>query len=63
MKIEIDGIKFAVIEHLGFQHSVGAYAVKVETEHGAKMAVKFRGSKKWRFWTVKDRLGIQEEKA
>ena len=52
--IEIDGTKYKVLDSLGFDHSIGAYAREVQTDSGPKMAVKQHG--RWRFWTTVDRI-------
>ena len=54
--IEIDGEKYNVEENLGFQPSAGVYAKQVRTKEGPRIAVKPRGGKIWRFWTVRDRV-------
>lgn len=50
MSIEIDGVKYKVIENLGFDHSRGQYAKVVLTENGENIAVRYPGSySKWQF--------------
>jgi len=51
-KIIIDGVKYEVVETLGFQG--GHYAKVVKTLDGEKTVVKYPGG--WRFWGVEDRL-------
>ncbi len=56
--IEIDGIKYKVIETLPY-HGIGKPSKMVKDLKGdERIAVKERG--KWRFWTVQDRLGIRK---
>ena len=55
-QIKIDGVPYAVLDNLGFQHSVGVYAKEVQTPEGPKMAVRSPGSNNWRFWIPTDRL-------
>lgn len=51
-KIEIDGVKYPVLENLGFQG--GYYAKLVYTETGHRVVIKKGG--KWAWHTVQDRL-------
>ena len=50
--ITVDGVKYKVIENMGYQ--AGYYAKIVETPDGEKVAVKRGGI--WTWWTAQDRL-------
>ncbi len=41
--IMIDGVAYPVIDRMGFQHSLGMYAVEVETPEGERIAVSTGG--------------------
>ena len=53
MKIEVDGKFYKVVETLPY-HGIGRAVIIVDDKE--KVVVKEVG--KWRFWTVKDRLGV-----
>lgn len=55
--ITVEGVKYKVIDNLGFNHDAGCYAKVVFTEHGERVAVRETGLKEWRFWKVKIRPG------
>lgn len=55
-KITVEGAAYTVLDTLGFQHSAGVYVKEVETSDGPRMAVRYPGSKVWRWWTVADRV-------
>lgn len=57
MKIEIDGVKYKVTEKLGFSHDVGHYCYFVERDGKEAMVIKL-SKDRYKFWTVKNRLGI-----
>lgn len=46
-KIEIDGVKYEVIEDLGYQHSRGVWAKEVMTENGTRVAFRASKTDKW----------------
>lgn len=54
--IEVDGANYKVLDNLGYQHSAGVYAKEVETESGARIAVRPRHGVSWRWWGAGDRV-------
>ena len=55
--IEIDGIRYRVIEDMGFNHDAGASSVVVDVNGRERVAV--REGKAWRFWTAADRVSVR----
>lgn len=54
--IEVEGIRYPVVENMGFSHSAGLYARMVRTPSGERVAVSFKARGPWRWWTAKDKL-------
>lgn len=57
LKVMIDGTEVTcpVVERLGFNHDIGAYAAVVVHDGGEKTAVKRPGGT-WRLWMPRDRV-------
>ena len=53
--IDIDGVRYKVLDNLGYQG--GHYAKEVATPDGPRKAVQQMRGGKWRFWGAEDRLG------
>jgi hypothetical protein len=53
--ITVNGVKYRVVENMGYQPSCGMYAKMVATPCGDRVAVKCWGGI-WRWWLVDDRL-------
>lgn len=55
--VEIEGIRYRVIEDMGFNHDVGGPSVVVDVNGCERAAVK--DGKAWRFWTAADRVSVR----
>lgn len=55
--VEIEGIRYRVIEDMGFNHDTGTYSVVLNVSGCERVAIK--DGRTWRFWTAADRVSVQ----
>jgi hypothetical protein len=59
MAITMNGVKYKVIDSLGYNHDVGAQVKMIEYEGKRAMVVGSAG--RWRLWTASDRTAPLRE--